>query len=215
MMEDGTVKKVHSLIDKVYQPTNLRIAWDMVKANKGSGGIDNVSIIGFDKIADEEILKLHNELKNDSYKPMPVRRVYIPKRNKPNEKRPLGIPTILDRVYQNVARLALEPQWEARFNPTSYGFRPKRSCHDAAERIFNTMKGKGKKAWVFEGDFKGCFDTLNHDYIIQQLKGFPETELIGRWLKAGFVDNKVFNETKEGTPQGGLCKALHNPPYAK
>lgn len=63
------------------------------------------------------------------------------------------------------------------------------------------MKGKNKKAWVFEGDFKGCFDTLNHDYIMQQLKGFPETELIGRWLKAGFVDNKIFNETEEGTPQ--------------
>ncbi|GAB6152696.1 hypothetical protein JCM17380_14460 [Desulfosporosinus burensis] len=94
MKEDGTAKKVHSLIDKVYQPTNLRMAWDMVKANKGSGGIDNVGIIDFDKVADEELLKLHNELKNDTYKPMPVRRVYIPKRNKPNEKRPLGIPTV-------------------------------------------------------------------------------------------------------------------------
>ncbi|MDJ0306416.1 hypothetical protein [Dehalobacter sp.] len=116
MKEDGTVKKVHSLIDKVYQPTNLRMAWDMVKANKGSGGIDNVRIIDFDKVADEELVKLHNELKNDTYKPMPVRRVYIPKRNKLNEKRPLGIPSIRDRVCQQALKNRLEPIFEPEFS---------------------------------------------------------------------------------------------------
>jgi len=178
---------------------------------KRTAGVD-----GYKAVTPKDRLELYMKMKNMSlslHQPKPAYRTYIQKKN--GKLRPLGIPTILDRVYQNVARLALEPQWEARFNPTSYGFRPKRNCHDAAERIFNTMKGKNKKVWIFEGDFKGCFDTLNHDYIMQQLKEFPETELIGRWLKAGFVDNKVFNETEEGTPQGGLCEALHNPPYAK
>ena len=134
MKEDGTAKKVHSLIDKVYQPTNLRMAWDMVKANKGSGGIDNVRITDFDKVADEELVKLHNELKNDTYKPMPVKRVYIPKRNKPNEKRPLGIPAIRDRVCQQALKNRLEPIFEPEFNDCSYGYRPGRSAHQAMRK---------------------------------------------------------------------------------
>jgi len=171
---------------------------------KRTAGVD-----GYKALTPKDRLELYMKMKNMSlslHQPKPAYRIYIEKKN--GKLRPLGIPTILDRVYQNVARLALEPQWEARFNPTSYGFRPKRGCHDAAERIFNTMKGKNKKVWIFEGDFKGCFDTLNHDYIMQQLKEFPETELIGRWLKAGFVDNKVFNETEEGSPQGGIISPL-------
>jgi RNA-directed DNA polymerase len=103
--------------------------------------------------------------------------------------------------------MALEPQWEAKFEASSYGFRPKRNCHDAIEGIFNTVKGT-KKQWVFEGDFKGCFDNLSHEYILNQLKGFPEINLIAKWLKAGFVDNNVFNETDEGTPQGGSISPL-------
>ena len=91
MRLDGTVKKIHSLIDKVYHPTNLKMAWEAVKANKGSGGIDKIGIYAFEKMAEEELQKLHQELKERTYKPMPVRRVNIPKRGKQNEKRPLGI----------------------------------------------------------------------------------------------------------------------------
>ncbi|WP_003543452.1 hypothetical protein [Desulfotomaculum nigrificans] len=109
MTEDGTVKKVHSLIDKVYHPTNLKMAWEMVKANRGSGGIDKVGIPAFEKVAEEELQKLYEELKTDTYKPLPVRRVNIPKRGKPNEKRPLGIPAIRDRVCQQALKNRLEP----------------------------------------------------------------------------------------------------------
>ena len=111
-------------------------------------------------------------------------------------------------MYQNVVKLALEPQWEAKFEPTSYGFRPKRSTHDAIERIFNTLRHKNGRRWIFEGDFKGCFDTLNHKYIINCLKGFPATKLIEKWLKAGYVDSGVFEKTEEGTPQGGIISPL-------
>ena len=178
----------------------------VTQLNKGkrTAGVD-----GYKALTPKDRLELFQKIRNMSlslHKPKPAYRTYIKKKN--GKLRPLGIPTITDRVYQNVVRLALEPQWEAKFEPTSYGFRPKRNCHDAIERIFNTMKGNTKREWVFEGDFKGCFDTLNHDFIIRQLEGFPESELIAKWLKAGFVDNKVFNETDEGTPQGGIISPL-------
>jgi len=121
MKENGTVKKVHSLIDKVYHPTNLRMAWEIVKANKGGGGIDKISIPAFEKAAEEELDKLHWELKQDIYKPIPVRRVNIPKRGRPNEKRPLGIPAIRDRVCQQALKNRLEPIFEPLFSDCSYG----------------------------------------------------------------------------------------------
>lgn len=171
---------------------------------KRTAGVD-----GYKALTPRDRLNLFmkmKEMKLSMHNPKPACRTYIKKKN--GKLRPLGIPTIKDRVYQNVVRLALEPQWEARFEPTSYGFRPKRNCHDAIERIFNTMKGTNSKEWVFEGDFKGCFDTLNHDYIMQQLQGFPEASLIAKWLEAGYVDNNVFIETVEGTPQGGIISPL-------
>lgn len=172
---------------------------------KRTAGVD-----GYKALNPQDRLKLFMEMRDmklSLHTPKPAYRTYIRKRN--GKLRPLGIPTIRDRVYQNVVRLALEPQWEARFEPISYGFRPKRNCHDAIERIFNTMKSNNnKKQWIFEGDFKGCFDTLSHEYILKQIQGFPEAELIMKWLRAGYVDNNVFNETREGTPQGGIISPL-------
>jgi RNA-directed DNA polymerase len=179
----------------------------VTQINKGkrTAGVD-----GFKALKPEERLILFQQmLKMDIslHKPKPAYRTYVKKKN--GKLRPLGIPTIKGRVYQNIAKLALEPQWEAKFEPTSYGFRPKRSCHDAMGRIFLTLKGNiSNKDWIFEGDFKGCFDTLNHDYIMEQIKGFPEYNTVAKWLKAGFVDNNVFEETEEGTPQGGIISPL-------
>lgn len=184
----------------------------VTQINKGkrSAGID-----GYKALTPDERMDLFLQMKSysiASHHPKPVKRLYIPKKNK--KLRPLGIPTIRDRVYQNVVKLALEPEWEAKFEPISYGFRPKRSAHDAMEAIYNKL-APGKKQWIFEGDFKGCFDNLNHEYILKQLAGFPGKDIIGKWLRAGYLENGTFHATPEGTPQGGLCKASHNPPYAK
>lgn len=178
----------------------------VTQINKGkrTAGVD-----GFKVLNERDRITLYNIMKNYSiynHNPKPTRRTYIPKKNK-SKLRPLGIPTMKDRVYQCIAKFALEPQWEEKFESTSYGFRPKRGCHDAIEAIFKKLV-KGKKQWIFEGDFKGCFDTLNHNYIIEQTKKFPANKVIVKWLKAGFVDNGVFNETNKGTPQGGIISPL-------
>lgn len=176
----------------------------VTQINKGkrTAGVD-----GYKALTPHERVELYNIMKDMNiynHRPKPAYRTYIEKKN--GKLRPLGIPTIKDRVYQNIARLALDHQWEAKFEPTSYGFRPKRNCHDAIERIFNTIGNK--KQWVFEGDFKGCFDNLNHDYILQQIKGFPALDVVEKWLKAGFLDNNVFHTTEDGTPQGGIISPL-------
>lgn len=139
------------------------------------------------------------------HKPKPTYRKYIKKKN--GKLRALGIPTIIDRVYQEIIRMALEPQAEVNFEATSYGFRPKRGPHDAIERIFNNMS-RGKWCWIYEADLRACFDNLSHDFILELTKGFPLQKLIKRFLEAGYVDNNVFHITDKGTPQGGLLSPL-------
>jgi RNA-directed DNA polymerase len=144
-----------------------------------------------------------------SHKPSPVRRVYIPKASDKTKTRPLGIPVILDRCHQARVRNALEPEWEARFEPRSYGFRPGRGCHDAIESLFITLRGKSRRAWILDADLAGAFDKIGHGYLLEAIGGFPARDMIAGWLKAGiFEAGKGFAPTEEGTPQGGVISPL-------
>jgi RNA-directed DNA polymerase len=132
----------------------------------------------------------------------PTRRVWIDKPGK-DEKRPLGIPTIYDRALQALVKMALEPEWEARFEPNSYGFRAGRSCRDAIGAIFNAIKAKAK--YVLDADISKCFDKIDHKALLYKLNTFPTIRRqIRAWLKAGMMDNSQYQETSEGTPQGGV-----------
>jgi RNA-directed DNA polymerase len=139
----------------------------------------------------------------------PVKRVYIPKKGTAGKQRPLGIPVIADRVLQACAASALEPEWEARFEPRSYGFRPGGGCHDAIEAIFQPGKGDSpRRRWVLDADLAAAFDRIDHSRLLGQLGTFPARGLIAGWLKAGVIDKGRFAPTEEGTPQGGVVSPL-------
>jgi RNA-directed DNA polymerase len=123
------------------------------------------------------------------------------------KKRPLGIPVIRDRAIQAIVKNALEPSWEAKFEGTSYGFRPGRTCQDAIMRIYNTVKEK-HKVWVLDADISGCFDNINHEHLLKTIGSFPAKELIHQWLKAGYIEYGRLHETLTGTPQGGVISPL-------
>jgi RNA-directed DNA polymerase len=142
-----------------------------------------------------------------AYKPLPVKRGYVPKAN--GKRRPLGIPVIFDRALQAVVVNALEPEWEARFEPKSYGFRPGRGCHDAIESIFKTLAGKSvRRSWILDADLAAAFDRIDHSYLLSCLGCFPARRLIQGWLKAGVIENRRYAPTEEGTPQGGVVSPL-------
>lgn len=135
--------------------------------------------------------------------------MYIPKQGSSGKRRPLGIPVVVDRVQQARVVSALEPEWEARFEPRSYGFRPGRGCHDAIAVIYVTANGKSpKRRWVLDADLAAAFDRIDHSHILRQLGSFPARGMVRQWLKAGVLENGRFAPTEEGVPQGGVISPV-------
>src|SRR5580692_1402988 len=147
-------------------------------------------------------VRVHQSI--SSWRPRAVKRVYIPKASNRAKLRPLGIPVLMDRCHQQRVRHALEPEWEARFEPRSYGFRPGRGCHDAITAIFTTCAGPlAKRVWALDADLAAAFDRIDHDHLLASLRSFPARNMIRGWLKAGvFEAGKGFAPTEEGTPPG-------------
>ena len=195
------VRKLQKTLMKSWSAKMLAVR-KVTQQNKGkkTAGIDGKKALnGKQRLTLVANLKLYK-------KPQATRRVWIEKPGR-NEKRPLGIPTIYDRALQALAKQALEPEWEALFEPNSYGFRPGRSCHDAIVAIHNSINRMPK--WILDADIAKCFDKINHDALLKKLNTYPSMRrLIKGWLKAGVMDNRTFSPTTEGTPQGGIISPL-------
>ena len=208
--KENPKRRFHALYDKIYREDILREAWRRVKGNKGSGGIDGITIDHIVKEYGEErfVEEIQEQLISSTYHPLPARRKEIPK---PDGKlRPLGIPAIRDRVVQMVTKLVIEPIFEADFKDFSYGFRPKRDTKGAIRHIRREVK-KGVY-WVVDVDIAGYFDNIPHEKLMmlveQRISDRRILKLIRKWLKAGFVKDDQFYETELGSPQGGVISPL-------
>lgn len=201
--------KWFSLIDKVYRPANLAAAFERVRRNKGSAGIDHVNVETFESRRDENLTQLHDELKGGHYHPRAVKRVWIPKPGG-TEKRPLGIPTVRDRVVQTALRSVLEPIFEHDFAQHSYGFRPGRGCKDALRRV-QQLLDEGY-CHVVDADLKSYFDTIPHDRLMalieQRVTDGRVLELIQGYLEQDVMDGMERWNPETGSPQGAVISPL-------
>ena len=200
----GDIKSM-SKLQKLLLKSNAAKLLAVRKVTQDNQGKNTAGIDGVSKLSPSQRLVLCQQLSLNA-KVKPTRRVWIPKPNS-DEKRPLGIPVMKDRALQALVKLSLEPEWEAKFEPNSYGFRPGRSAHDAIEAIFLSVRNVPK--YVLDADIEKCFDRINHQELLKRLNTYPSlTRLIRAWLKAGVMENEVFSPTESGTPQGGVVSPL-------
>lgn len=213
-VDKGDVNKIRQTFDTIARKstaTKVLAIYRVTYTNSGkkTAGVDGVKLPNSTRESQDEWRKslLGIEI---TTRPQAIRRVYIPKSN--GKQRPLGIPTIGDRIRQDVLRMALEPITEYHFSEYSYGFRPKRSCHDAVDDLYSKMCQKTSRKWVVEGDIEGCFNHIDHDHIINTLREWSipnwALEIIMKMLKAGIMETFVKQEVIEGTPQGGILSPM-------
>ena len=200
--------KAYSLYGKMLIPERHEEAWKKVRANLGSPGIDEVTIGMFEKQKNKHIDTIIRKLRNKEYQPKPVKRVEIDKPGS-NKKRPLGIPTVKDRLIQQVLKELLEPIFDPNFSEHSYGYRPNKSAHDAVKQA---EKYRKQSHWVIDADIKGFFDNVDHDILLdivnEKVSDGSILRLIRMFLESGVMKDGKFTETKVGTPQGGVISPL-------
>lgn len=201
--------KWFSLIDKVYHERTLELAWEKVRVADGAAGCDGITVGFFAKNSQDRLLVVNEHLKAGTYEPKPVKRVWIPKPGSA-EKRPLGIPTVRDRVVQTAVRLAIEPVFEREFAPHSYGFRPGRSCQDALRQVEKLLKSGLNH--VVEVDIQGYFDAIPRERLMalvaEQVADSRVLGLIAKFLEQGVMEGAECWQPESGTPQGGPLSPL-------
>jgi len=206
--KESKTRRFHALYDKIYRSDILWEAWQRVRRKRGSGGVDSQTLEDIEDYGEKKFLnELYLELKEKRYHPQPVLRTYIPKDD--GKKRPLGIPTIKDRVVQMATKLVIEPIFEADFKDCSYGFRLKRNAHQAIAKIRKESK---KNYWVLDVDIQGYFDNINHDKLMklveQRISDRRVLKLIRQWLQVGIMEEGKVRNSHLGAPQGGVISPL-------
>ena len=203
------------LIEEIVSHENMAKAIKKVKENKGAPGVDKMTVYELERYYMEYKDELISQILNKKYRPKPVRRVYIPKPN--GTKRPLGIPTVVDRMIQQATAQIIGEIYESKFSEHSYGFRPQRSAHMAVEEALSYLN-EGYE-WIVDLDIEKYFDTVNHDKLIsilrEDVKDSATLHLIRKYLQAGILEDGLIRSTTKGVPQGGLCRYPHNPPYVE
>ena len=203
-------RKVHSLVDKVYKRKNLEVAWEKVKRNRGAGGVDGEDLAAFEASLDANLDRLHRELRDGKYVPQPVLQRLIPKAGQPGKFRPLGIPTIYDRVCQQALLNRLGPIFEPVFDDANYGYRQGRSTHGALRKIWRELD-EGYE-WVVDADLADFFGSVDHEKLLelvnQRVSDGRVLGLLRQMLRAGVVADGRRLPTDQGTPQGGIVSPL-------
>jgi RNA-directed DNA polymerase len=205
----GDLRRVRNL-QKLMLRSRANTLLSVRRVTERNAGRETAGVDGEVVLSAQAKMDLARELQcaSEPWRALPVKRVYIPKQGS-GKRRPLGIPVVFDRVQQARVVAALEPEWEARFEPRSYGFRPGRGCHDAIAAIYVTANGKSpKRRWVLDADLAAAFDRIAHDHILAMLGSFPARGLVEQWLKAGVIEDGRFTATEEGVPQGGVISPV-------